>query len=389
MAVLRHLFIALGSMLLLAVPSWAGTTRILNRRILPEQTLSEALHAAALKDSEVEAVIRALKGVFDFRKSRPGDQFRAVFRDGALAHFDYRQSVSDEWQASLGDEGWVASKSTIELEKQVVDVELNIQSSLYEAAIASGEDPGIAMTLSDVFAWDVDFYNDVRKGDLVRAIVERFTVKGRLVRYGDVLAARYKGEQVGDKRVYRYQLPDGEWSFFREDGSSARKTFLKSPLKYAHVTSKFGSRFHPVLKYLKAHNGVDYGAAIGTPVWAVADGTVTAAGYSGGNGNKVCIRHANGWETCYLHLSRYGAGVRTGAHVSQKQVIAYSGNTGLSTGPHLHFAMKRNGQFVNPLNQSFPRSEPLPARLKDDFAEKIAPFHARLEGPATAQAIQN
>ncbi len=360
--------------------------QILNRRILPNQTLSEALHAAALKDAEVEAVIGALKGVFDFRKSRPGDQFRAVFHDGTLARFDYRQGASDEWQASREAEGWIAAKSAIALEKQVVDVELNIQSSLYEAAIAAGEDPGIAMALSDVFAWDVDFYNDVRKGDLVRAVVERFTVKGRLVRYGEVLAVRYKGEQVGDKRIYRYELPDGVWSFFREDGSSARKTFLKSPLKYAHVTSKFGNRFHPVLKYLKAHNGVDYGAAVGTPVWAVADGAVTAAGYSGGSGNKVCIRHANGWETCYLHLSRYGAGVRAGARVSQKQVIAYSGNTGLSTGPHLHFAMKRGGQFVNPLNQNFPRSEPLPARLKDDFAEKIAPLHARLEKASLSAA---
>ena len=369
-----------------AAPSSAESVRILNRRILPDQTLSEALHASALKDAEVEAVIGSLKGVFDFRKSRPGDQFRAVFQEGALVRFDYRQGASDEWQALRTTDGWTAAKSAIELEKQVVDVELNIQSSLYEAAVAAGEDPGIAMALSDVFAWDVDFYNDVRKGDLVRAVVERFTVKGRLVRYGDVLAARYKGEQVGDKRIYRYQLPDGVWSFFREDGSSARKTFLKSPLKYAHVTSKFGSRFHPVLKYLKAHNGVDYGAAVGTPVWAVADGTVTAAGYSGGNGNKVCIRHANGWETCYLHLSRYGAGVRTGSRVSQKQVIAYSGNTGLSTGPHLHFAMKRGGQFVNPLNQNFPRSEPLPANLKDDFSEKIAPLHARLEKASISAA---
>ncbi|HZH03848.1 MAG TPA: M23 family metallopeptidase, partial [Myxococcaceae bacterium] len=244
----------------------------------------------------------------------------------------------------------------------------------------------VAMALADVFAWDVDFYQDVRKGDRARAVVEKIFVKGRLIRYGDVLAARYQGELVGDKRIFRYRLPDGTQSFFREDGSSARKTFLKSPLKYANVTSRFGSRFHPVLKYLKNHNGVDYGTPVGTPVWAVSDGTVTQAGYAGGNGHRVCVRHANGFETCYLHLSRYGAGVRAGARVSQKQVIAYSGNTGLSTGPHLHFAMLRGGKFVNPLNQNFPRAEPLPVELKADFAAVTAPLHARLDGDPVAAA---
>src|SRR5262249_35500791 len=181
-------------------------------------------------------------------------------------------------------------------------------------------------------------------------------------------------------------LPSGDISYFMQDGTSARKAFLKSPLKYANITSRFGNRFHPVLNYVKEHNGIDYGAPVGTPVWAVGDGTVTRAGYDGASGKHVCLRHLNGREPCYLHLSGFGPGVRVGARVMQKQVIAYSGNTGLSTGPHLHFALKRGGHFVNPLNQKFPRAEPVPAQFRPDFSERIAPWLAQLNGEPMASA---
>lgn len=331
------------SCLSVSLPTLASSnsniTLVLNRRIQPQQTLSAALHGEGLADAQVEGVIGALSGVFDFRRVRPGDQFRIVLRNGELDFFDYRQNASDEWHVRREGDRFLGLKGNIEVEKTVALVELKIGSSLYEAVAAAGEDSAIAMALSDVFAWDVDFYQDVRQGDRVRAVVEKVFAKGRLLRYGEVLAASYEGTNVGKKQVFRYELPDGTKTYFREDGSSARKTFLKSPLKYAHVTSRFGSRFHPILKYLKAHNGVDYGAPIGTPIWAVADGVVKSAGYAGGSGHRVCIRHINSFETCYLHLSRYGSGVRVGARVSQKQIIAYSGNSGLSTGPHLHFAM--------------------------------------------------
>jgi murein DD-endopeptidase MepM/ murein hydrolase activator NlpD len=364
----------------------ASAYTVKNRRIEPNQPLAAALQEAGLPTEQVGAVISALEGVFDFRKSRVGDQFRLVMRDGALDFFDYRQSSVDEWQVRRDGDKFVGSKRSIEVEKQVGLVSLEINNSLYEAALAAGEDPLIGMVLADVFAWDIDFYRDVRKGDKARALVEKFVSKGRILRYGEVLAATYEGESVGHKRVFRYELPDGRASFFQEDGSSARKAFLKSPLKYAHVTSRFGSRFHPVLQYVKAHNGVDYAASVGTPVWAVADGTVTVAHNTGAGGNTVCLRHTNGFETCYLHLSKFGAGVRAGARVSQKQVIALSGNTGRSTGPHLHYALKRNGAYVNPLNQNFPRTEPLPKSLLPDFRAKLAPLAQQLDAVSVASA---
>ena len=368
---------------LLALPS-AGATRIVNRRIERNQILARALRDAGLDGTRADAVISALEGVFDVRKSREGDQLRLVFRDGELDQFDYRQNAVDEWQVRRESDRMVASKRAVEVEKQTVRVELEVGSSLYEAALVAGEDPTLALALSDVFAWDIDFYLDVRKGDRVACLVEKFVSKGRLLRYGEVLAADYHGEAVGHRRVFRYQLPEGESSYFQEDGTSTRKAFLKSPLKFAHVTSGFGNRFHPVLQYVAAHQGVDYAAAVGTPVWAVADGVVTVAGDTGAGGNTLCLRHRNGLDTCYLHLSSFGAGIHVGAHVAQKQVVALSGNTGRTTGPHLHYALKRGGIYVNPLNQKFPRAEPVPPKLLADFHEKLAPMASQLDAPAVA-----
>lgn len=370
----------------LAVSSGAfARTDVRTRRVERNQILSQALRAAELNDAEAQAIISALSGVFDFRKSRDGDQLRIVREGGALERFDYRQNAVDEWQVRKEGGAFVAQKRQVEVEKTVATVDFTVETSLYEAALGAHEDPIIAMALADVFAWDIDFYQDVRKGDHVRAVVEKYQIHGRLLRYGEVLAANYQGESVGKKRIYRFVFPNGEVSYFQEDGQSARKSFLKSPLKYAHVTSGFGSRFHPVLQYVKNHNGVDYGTPVGTPVWAVADGTVTKAQQDNAAGKHVCLRHMNGFETCYLHLSGFGAGVRGGGHVTQKQIIGYSGNTGMSTGPHLHFAMKRGGSFINPLNQKFPRAEPLPAALLSEFKESTAAWTARLDGVSVAQ----
>jgi murein DD-endopeptidase MepM/ murein hydrolase activator NlpD len=215
----------------------------------------------------------------------------------------------------------------------------------------------------------------------------RLLVAAVRTRYGEVLAADYRGAAVGHKRIFRFApSPGGIASYFQEDGASARKAFLKSPLKFAQVTSGFGSRVHPVLRYRKEHNGVDYAASVGTPVWAIGDGTVVKAAYDGAAGKHVCLRHLNQLETCYLHLSAFGVGVRVGARVQQKQVIAYTGTTGRSTGPHLHFALKKAGAFINPLKQASPRAEPVAKAQLPRFKEEIARLAAQLDGPAVVAA---
>lgn len=374
--------VALTGLLLSAQDS----TLIKNRRLDKNQTVAAALYAAGLDESTVNSLHGALGAAeFNFRKARPGDQLRFVFRHGQLDVLDYRRNLLTEWQVRREGDRYIGRKREIEREQRVDTVELTVESNVWDAAIAAGEHPNIAITLSDVFAWDVDFYRDVQKGDRMRAVVEKVIHKGRTLEYGRVLAAEYVGSSVGTKRSFRYAMPDGVETFFTEDGLSARKTFLKSPLKYAHVTSGFGSRFHPVLNYVGNHNGVDYHAPVGTPVWAVSDGTVTRAGWDEGGGNIVCIKHVMSFETCYMHLSKIL--VKVGQRIAQKTVLAESGNTGkYTTGPHLHFGLKRGGSWANPLNQNFPRADPLPRDLLNDFKEKIAETAARLAVKPVASA---
>jgi murein DD-endopeptidase MepM/ murein hydrolase activator NlpD len=339
---------------------------------------------AGLDEATVSALHGALSGAgFNFKKARPGDQLRFVFRAGALDVLDYRRNLLTQWQARREGEGFVARRREVEREQRIEVVELSVASSVWEAALAAGEKPEIAVALSDVFAWDIDFYRDVQKGDRMLAVIEKVVHKGRVLEYGNVLAAEYVGSSVGTKRTFRYRLPDGAESYFAADGTSARKTFLKSPLKFSQVTSRFGGRLQPILNVFGAHNGVDYQAGVGTPVWAVADGVVTRAGWDDGGGNIVCLKHVMSFETCFMHLSKIN--VRPGERVAQKAVIAESGNTGrLTTGPHLHFGMKRGGAWVNPLNQNFPRAEPLPTALLTDFREKTAEVAARLAARSLA-----
>lgn len=366
------------------ITSAQESTLIKNRRLDKNQTVARALYDAGLDESTVTALHGALEAAeFNFKKARPGDQLRFVFRHGQLDVLDYRRSLLTGWQVRRDGDHYVGKKREIEREQRIETVELTVESNVWDAAIAAGERPDIAVTLSDVFAWDVDFYRDVQKGDRMRAVVEKIIHKGRTLEYGRVLAAEYVGSSVGTKRSFRYKMPDGTETFFTEDGLSARKTFLKSPLKYSTVTSGFGSRFHPVLNYVGNHNGIDYHAGIGTPVWAVSDGVVTRAGWDEGGGNIVCVKHMMSFETCYMHLSKIL--VKNGQKVPQKTVLAESGNTGkYTTGPHLHFGIKRGGKWVNPLNQNFPRAEPLPALLLQEFKASIADVAARLAARSMA-----
>jgi murein DD-endopeptidase MepM/ murein hydrolase activator NlpD len=350
-------------------------------RLGANQTLAQALFKLDLDGTDVRAVVDALRGLFPFQRARPGDQLRLERREGERAplRFSYRQGPADEWLVERGSDGALrATKRPVALTTEVARVAVTITSSLYEGLLAAGEDPNLAVLAADVLAWDVDFFQDVRSGDRMRMVVEKIFADGKLLRYGEVRAAEYEGAATGRKRLFRYADPAGETSYFDEDGQSARRGFLKSPLKYANITSRFGNRRHPVLGYNRAHEGVDYGAPTGTPVWAVGDGQVRSAGWNGGCGKAVILRHRNGYETVYCHLS--GLAVSAGKPVSQKQLIGWVGATGLATGPHLHYAVKRGGAFVNPLQLKVPRDRPIPPEWMDDFRAKIAPLRASLEG---------
>jgi murein DD-endopeptidase MepM/ murein hydrolase activator NlpD len=357
----------------------------ISARLGRNQTLAQALFKLDVGGSDVRAVVDALKGLFPFTRARPGDQLLVERRDGEreVHRFTYRQGVADEWMVERLPDGTLrGTKRPVELTTEVARVGVTIDSSLYESLQKAGEDPNLAVLAADVLAWDVDFYQDVRGGDRMSMVVEKVFADGKLLRYGDVLAAEYDGSATGTKRLFRYVAPDGVTSYFDENGQSARRGFLKSPLKYANITSRFGNRRHPVLGYNRAHEGVDYGAPTGTPIWAVGDGTVRSAGWNGGCGKTVILRHRNGYETVYCHMS--AVAVSAGKPISQKQVIGYVGATGLATGPHLHFAVKRGGQFMNPLQLKVPREAPIPEKWLPDFRERIAPLRAKLAGEIAA-----
>jgi len=354
-------------------------------RLGRDQTIGQVLPKLGLSGGEATAVVAALQPLFPARKARPGDQLIVERRAGekALHRFTYRQGRADEWNvARAGDGSLAAAKRPVELETAVSRVSVEVAGSLYESLERSGEEPGLAILAADVLAWDVDFYRDVRGGDRMRVLVEKIIADGQLLRYGEILAIEYEGTAAGKKRLFRWTAPDGQTSYFDDAGQSARRGFLKTPLKFARVTSGFGNRNHPMLGYMKAHMGVDYGAPIGTPVWAVGDGVVRQAGWNGGCGNSVTIRHRNGLETLYCHLS--SVAVSAGRGVSQKQVIGAVGSTGLSTGPHLHYAVLRGGAYMNPAQLKVPRDAPVKADWMPAFTEAISPLRARLDAVPVA-----
>jgi murein DD-endopeptidase MepM/ murein hydrolase activator NlpD len=252
-----------------------------------------------------------------------------------------------------------------------------IESSLYNTVVEDGGSPLLVSELADVYAWAIDFFG-VQKGDAFKVMYDRYEVNGETAGLGPIKAAwfRHMGE---DFYAIRYDQGEGE-EYFDETGKSLRKTFLKAPLKFSRISSRFTyNRFHPVLKINRPHTGVDYAAPTGTPVQSVGDGVVTMAQYKGGGGNTVKIKHNSVYTTAYLHLSKYGPGIRSGTRVKQGQIIGYVGSTGLSTGPHLDFRFWKNGKPVDPLKIDPPSASPIREEVWSDYQVRMAAMKAALD----------
>jgi murein DD-endopeptidase MepM/ murein hydrolase activator NlpD len=252
--------------------------------------------------------------------------------------------------------------------KTTAFVKGTISGSLYETIMTLGETPQLIMDYTDVFGWEVDFFSEVQPNDSFAILFERKYCDSVCVGYGAILAASYWG-QVGSFSGYRFTDPEGTTDYYNADGENLRKTFQKSPLHFSRVTSFFGRRYHPILRIVREHQGIDYGAPTGTPVEAVADGRVVSAGWSGGYGRLVVLGHAEGYETRYGHLSGFGKGISSGAPARQGQVVGYVGMTGLATGPHLHYEVRKFGTPVNPLKLNPPRRSPVKQADMPRFAQ--------------------
>jgi murein DD-endopeptidase MepM/ murein hydrolase activator NlpD len=259
------------------------------------------------------------------------------------------------------DSGYCAEKIPASYEKRMRYIGGIIRDNLISSMNDTDGDLMLALQLSDIFAWDIDFTTDLRKGDVFKIVVEGLYQNGQFKKFGDVLSAEF----INNGKVYRaYRFEaNGKADYYNEDGQSLKRAFLKAPLNFRRISSFFsGRRFNPLLKIWRPHHGLDYAAPTGTPVSASGDGTVVFVGKRGGYGNLIELRHGNGYTTYYGHLSRIRKGIRKGEKVTQGEVIAYVGSTGLSTGPHLHYEMRINNRPLNPLSVKIPHGESIPKK---------------------------
>jgi murein DD-endopeptidase MepM/ murein hydrolase activator NlpD len=314
----------------------------------------DALVRAGASPEECDELERALDGVLDFRRCRPED--RLVFERDAGGHlllFEHHGSSTEYVRASRGPAGTLRGER-VQIPVDVTRVARGgrIRTSLGAAFEQAGLGRALVGRFTEVFEGKANFVVDARVGDAFRIIAEEERIDGHFHRWGTVHAVQYTGQRTGELQAY-YHATDGdddEGEFYDETGRSVHGGWLRTPLRYDRISSRFDlRRMHPILRRIVPHNGVDYAAGTGTPVWAAASGEVTFAGERGANGNLVAIRHADGYETFYAHLHRFERGIRSGVRVERRQLIGYVGSTGRSTGPHLHFGLKRGGRFIDPL----------------------------------------
>jgi len=357
--------------------AYADLTTALGRR----ETLADVLARGGIRGRDYAAFLAAAKSL-PVRRLRPGLRFdlRRLKTDSVARRVTVR--LSPERRLTVvrgeGDAGWVETVETIPWVITRLRVTGAIESSLYDALdkamadsfLPASERRQLAWAIADVYDWEVDFTRDIRPGDRFTVLLERLESSEGERRFGRILAARV---DVARTPQYAFYFEDATGSdavtgFYDERGRSLRRAFLRAPLQFRRVSSRFGARYHPILHMWRAHEGVDFSAAYGTPVRATADGIVARVGREdGGYGNLIEVRHLNGIRTRYGHLSGFARGLRAGEHVAQGETIGFVGSTGLSTGPHLHYEFLVNGKPTNPRRRDMGAGTPVPKRLAAAF----------------------
>lgn len=354
-------------------------------------TLSSALKRLNVSSQVVHQIVDAAKPVSDLTKVFPGLRFqvmRTSDRTEDVVGFKFRFSAVESLELAKVGEKWIATKKIEPTETRLVEFKGTVTSSLWESAEAASMDPNLISEMAEIFAFEVDFAREVKSNDTWTLSVEEKLVKGQHFAWGSVRHSEFIN--AGEKHsAVLFQMNGEKIGYFAPDGSNLKKMFLKSPIKYGRISSRFNkARFHPILQVARPHLGVDYAAPVGTPIRAVGSGIVTQAGWSGGAGKMLRIRHNGVYETAYKHMSRFAAGIRSGSRVQQGDVIGYVGNTGLSTGPHLHYEFYISGRFVDPMSQKFPSGEPIPENLMKQFQALLTTLsHKRQPAAAPASAV--
>ncbi|MFZ2507732.1 MAG: M23 family metallopeptidase [Steroidobacteraceae bacterium] len=332
--------------------------------------------------------LMALRKLPDVRRNldivRPGDVIQMTHLGGELKSLTRRINETAILSVTRAEQGFAASIVENPLETAEQRLAGTVQTSLYLAVNQAGGTDRLAVSLADVFKYDIDFVNAVRPGDSFIVTHQQQWQDGEFLRDGDILAAEF----VNAGRTYRavrYVTPDGRADYYTPDGRPVRKAFLRYPVDYARISSGYSlARRHPILNRVRAHRGIDFAAPAGTPIKAAGAGRVMSRGVKGGYGNVVELVHKNGVTTLYAHMSRFARGLTIGKRVAQGEVIGYVGMTGLSTAPHVHYEYRVNGVHKNPARVTIPKSDPIPEKLMEDFLVKTAPLLAGLDAPAAA-----
>lgn len=353
------------------------------------ETLSQLFARVDLGQGETAALLDELTGHHDPRRMQPGSvvTYRRSIDTGTVRRVDFRLDADRTLNLRRAGDRWVGAIEEVEITVDTVVVAGTVRSSLYNALVADGTD-GSALDernrlvdqLADrIFAWQIDFSRDLRSGDEFRVLYER------LVRPdGSTRAIRVLGAQMSinsrDFEAYAFSLEEDREDYFNREGESLRRSFLRAPLQYRRISSAFNrSRFHPILKTARPHNGIDYAASSGTPVYAVGDGVIQRAGNGGSYGNVIDISHNRGMMTRYAHLRGFAKGIRSGVAVKQGDLIGYVGMTGQATGPHLHYEFHRGGRPIDPNSIDDTNGEPVPQSYTAQFVDRVREYVASLD----------
>jgi murein DD-endopeptidase MepM/ murein hydrolase activator NlpD len=355
---------------ILAAPAETVQSRTLERG----STFGELLAAVDIAADEQQALLLAFQEHASPRRLRVGTEVtvRRNAKSGGIRAVEVTLSKDETVRVARSDLGWASSLVTTPTWTDTLYVAGVIEDNLWTSAMTNPyledvpwEDRGkLVDQLDRIFQWQVDFSRQIREGDYYRVAIERQVRPDGSMRAGTVLAAQLVNAGAPVDAVWFDPNGDGSGTYYDLEGKSVRRAFLKKPLEFRRISGVVSNRFHPILKRWRSHNGVDYSAKTGTPIWATADGTVTHRGSKGSYGNMIEIRHANGFVTRYAHLSGFASSARLGSRVQQGQIIGYVGSTGLATGPHLHYELLQGGRFKDPLTIQLPAGDPVP---QDDW----------------------
>ncbi|WP_300667446.1 M23 family metallopeptidase [Desulfoluna sp.] len=350
----------------------------------PEETLfkgkvasgstAAAILKAWLSPAEVHAFAGACEPVYDLTTIRVGKDWRVATVDDQFERFEYIIDSESYLEVSRDGESYKAARKPIAYEVKRVTVRGNIRTSLYEAMASINEKTILAVRLGNLFGWEIDFIHDLRVDDSFSVLVEKRYSGSTFKGYGKILAAEFIN-QGQHYEAYRLENEDGSADYYSRAGKNLRHAFLKTPVAFTRISSGFSlRRYHPIQKRYKPHYGVDYAAPTGTPIYAIASGTLKRVASNNSSGNHIFITHSNGYESGYLHMSRFAKGIRTGKKVEQGDLIGYVGSTGLATGPHLCFRMKIHGKPVDPTKIDTPRAASIKDNQKEAFSRVLAEY---------------